>query len=112
MKNYEIDLRKTALVFTNKLLNLQHGERLLIYTELNMESKLLNATLRFKLSDSFKVVIARSGATWQSLSVKTRFLTEFILSSKIRFLTAFGMTGEGFGMTILNGLYIKIAQFR
>jgi hypothetical protein len=59
-----------------------------------------------------EVVIARSGATWQSLSLKTRSLTEFILSSKIRFLTAFGMTGEGFGMTILNGLYIKIAQFR
>jgi hypothetical protein len=49
---------------------------------------------------------------WQSLSLKTRFLTELILSSKIRFLTPFGMTGEGFGMTILNGLYIKIAQFR
>jgi hypothetical protein len=65
-----------------------------------------------KLSDSFKVVIARSGATWQSLSLKTRFLTEFILSNKIRFLTPFGMTGEGFRMTILNGLYIKIAQFR
>ena len=70
------------------------------------------------MSDSFKIVIARSGATWQSQSLKERFLAEFILSSKIRFLTPFGMTGEGFGMTgeglrmtILNGLYIKIAQF-
>jgi hypothetical protein len=38
--------------------------------------------------------------------------TEFILSSKIRFLALFGTTGEGFGMTILNGLYIRIAQNR
>jgi uncharacterized protein with ATP-grasp and redox domains len=30
-----------------------------------------------KLSDSFKTVIARSGATWQSISLKTRFLTSF-----------------------------------
>jgi hypothetical protein len=65
-----------------------------------------------KLSDSFKIVIASSGATKQSQSLKERFLTEFILSNKIRFLTAFGMTGEGFGMTVFKGLCIKTAQFR
>jgi hypothetical protein len=65
-----------------------------------------------KLSDSFKTVIARpvdiiingarSGATWQSLSLKTRFLTEFTLRQKTRFLALLGMTNEGFGMTILK----------
>jgi hypothetical protein len=46
-----------------------------------------------KLSDSFKIVIARSGATKQSQSLKERFLAAL-------------------GMTVLKGLYIKTAQFR
>jgi hypothetical protein len=45
-----------------------------------------------ELSDSFKVVIARSGATWQSHTLKDRFFASL-------------------RMTILKGLYIKIAQF-
>jgi hypothetical protein len=46
-----------------------------------------------ELSDSFKVVIERSRATWQSYTLKERFFASL-------------------RMTILNGLYIKIAQFR
>jgi hypothetical protein len=56
-----------------------------------------------ELSDYFKTVIARSGATRQSLSLKTRFLTEPVLSETKRFFALLRMTvSEGFGMTILK----------
>jgi hypothetical protein len=46
-------------------------------------------------------------AGWEALKKQLglvgalRFLAEFILSSKIRFLTPFGMTGEGLAMMVL-----------
>ena len=56
-------------------------------------------------------VIARSEAMSQSVPLKTRFLTEPALSRIDRFLAALEMTSEGFGMTILKALSIRIAQF-
>jgi hypothetical protein len=76
----------------------------------------VSSVLQPKLSDSFKVVIARSGATKQSQSLKERFLAEFILRHPLRFFATLRMTeGEGLGMTVFKGLYIKTvktAQFR